>query len=351
MIATELKRIFFILVLLINLSLHDLFQFSARMTTIRSEYCHLIPTQVILKKKRPNIVNSCDNNSNITSNETHIAIPHNENTDIISSAHSKSADVSTKTLADSDLQLLLEQVEVASARGKFANINWKAIPMNDLRLHPYYRPLPEPMETSIGSPKGFEDCGIFRQNSWQWDALHVGRLTTSKLASCLGFYENSAAECLDIPHGLRSHDRAVGAWNDLTRKAFSWKQFETLLIANNKSDDYHAPSSPSSSSRWSRISDSTRAGLPDFRCEYSPDQASSDQYPRLRYTNPHSARLAWGSAQEATAILVAINFFAHADDTIVVAESGMCTFEAAWSQFNSGEPWATLETMCDTHCA
>eukprot|EP01035_Chromulina_nebulosa_P038755 gene38755-52344_t len=225
---------------------------------------NLIPTQVILKKRRQNVLNSGDTvnidgssdsiNKNTTlintnTNEKHT--PQIENADIISSANLViSVDVNTNTVPDSDLDFLLAQVEVANARGKYANINWKAIPMDDLRLHPYYRPLPEPMKTPIDSLKGFEDCTVFRQSSWQWDALHTGRLTTSRLASCLGFYENSAAECLDIPHGLRSHDRAVGAWNDLTRKAFSWRQFEALLVANNKSDVYDAPISPTSSSRW-----------------------------------------------------------------------------------------------------
>ena len=357
------ERISFVLFLLINLAPQDLYALK-RMMNVRGEYSpHLIPVQVILKKqRRSNILNSggitckTDNkNSSVdaislktTCNELLMATADDGRNGTMIPSWSpttvKSADSIKNTLPDSDLQLLLEDVEISTARGKFANINWKAIPMKDLRVHPYYRPLPEPIYIPIDSLKGFEDCSIFRQNSWQWDALHVGRLTTSKLASCLGFYENSAAESLDIPHGLRSHDRAVGAWNDLTRKIFSWEQFQALLIANTKSGDSDVPISPRSSSCWSKIiysqSDSTPArddNVPEFRCKYTPGGSSSNSYQLIRYTNPQSARLAWGSAQEATAILAAINFFTREDESVVVAESGMCTFEAAWSQCKSGE--------------
>ena len=101
--------------------------------------------------------------------------------------------------------------------GKFANIEWKAIPLEHLRTHPLYRSLPCNVY-DVDTVHGFAHCNIFRQDSWQWDALHTGRLTTSKMSCCLGFYESFAAETLNIPRSLISHDKVVNAWMQLTKK-------------------------------------------------------------------------------------------------------------------------------------
>merc|ERR1712070_790847 len=65
--------------------------------------------------------------------------------------------------------------------GKYANINYKAISMDDLRLHPNYKSLPLPENVICNSPS---DYWLYRQDSLEWNLLHQGRLTTSKLAAC-----------------------------------------------------------------------------------------------------------------------------------------------------------------------
>ena len=65
----------------------------------------------------------------------------------------------------------------------------------------------------------------FRQDSWQWDALHAGRLTTSKAASCLGFYEEHAGKKLGVPRSLRGHMKALNAWRDLCEPPCSLSAF------------------------------------------------------------------------------------------------------------------------------
>ena len=222
--------------------------------------------------------------------------------------------------------------EIKKITGKYANVHWKSISLEHLRLHPFFECLPESKDIKLDTLVGFEDCNIFCQSSWQWDALHVGRLTTSNLSSCLGFYENAVAEFLDIPHSLRSHDRVVASWNHLTRKAFSWDQFQELLKANHHSSQQrsHEISSSSSSSARECWKKPDAANCQDsFAYSYQPDSNLLNN-PSRHYSNPHSARLAWGSAQEATAILTAVNFFAQLDCNTRISESGMCTFESAW---------------------
>jgi hypothetical protein len=141
-------------------------------------------------------------------------------------------------------------------RGTRPNVDWRAITMSTLRMHPLFEALPPPEEVVLNT---IEDCQKFRevpkennpsaglnmllsamplpvfsffllrrviwfcciqhaafedsflcrlhvrvpwgefwggdpvQDSWQWDALHAGRLTTSKAACCLGIYEPTGA--------------------------------------------------------------------------------------------------------------------------------------------------------------
>ena len=85
--------------------------------------------------------------------------------------------------------------------GDYPNILWGAVPMDHLRLHPHFVPLPPP--TQVRSLSTLQDVNLFRQDSWQWDALHSGRMTTSQAAAALGFLEPSAAQDLDIPRSLQ----------------------------------------------------------------------------------------------------------------------------------------------------
>lgn len=262
--------------------------------------------------------------------------------------------------------------------GSIANVRWKAISMSDLREHPCFIPLPPPNEVIYSSAKDF--C-LFRQESWQWDALHQGRLTTSKLSSCLGFYEPLAAKILGIPNSLQGHERAVSSWEHLRRK--SPENFDFL---NETLTDYDIKEKKEKNefegSVWTLNKDINTNEMSFKGDEMSIDHDESrkrkktksdlttnekskenkeiekntkhitkkdfflyNHYSQNKFkeesTNPTDnkkkdkiareygsrnagmSRLAWGSKQEATAILAALNYFC----TSSTSEEGSCTSE------------------------
>ena len=71
--------------------------------------------------------------------------------------------------------------------GNLPDVHWRAISMSHLRSHPNFQPLPPP--SMIHSIPTREHVRYFRQDSWQWDYLHVGRCTTSQCSAALGFLE------------------------------------------------------------------------------------------------------------------------------------------------------------------
>ena len=64
--------------------------------------------------------------------------------------------------------------------GDRPNILWQAVTSEELRAHPLFVALPPPGEVAL---RAAEDCAKLRQDSWQWDVLHPGRLTTSKVTT------------------------------------------------------------------------------------------------------------------------------------------------------------------------
>ena len=52
--------------------------------------------------------------------------------------------------------------------GNIPDIHWRSIPMNHLRLHPYFDALPIDVVHQLDC---LEDVRNFRQDSWQWDAF------------------------------------------------------------------------------------------------------------------------------------------------------------------------------------
>ena len=58
------------------------------------------------------------------------------------------------------------------------DLHWLHVPEEHLRAHPLYRPLLHPPVAPFGS---YLDLSLFRQSSWQWGQMHVGRLTTSRV--------------------------------------------------------------------------------------------------------------------------------------------------------------------------
>ncbi len=99
--------------------------------------------------------------------------------------------------------------------GNLPDIYWRAIPMDHLRLHPNYKPLPHPSTITI--LHSLEDVRNFRQDSWQWDLLHSGRCTTSQASQALGLLEPNVAKLLGIPRSLQKG--SMGAYRRLGQMA------------------------------------------------------------------------------------------------------------------------------------
>jgi hypothetical protein len=271
--------------------------------------------------------------------------------------------------------------------GSCANVHWKVISREDLRYHPLYQPLPDPSTIAIHS---FRDLSKFSQDSWQWEYLHKGRLTTSQLAAVLGFYENSSSTFLKIPDSLRSHNRAVFAYEHLRRKGPS--TYFDLQARNVPAKKQKRMCDNLRRSPWvtPTSAQNTAGNFAFLYCPYLNDQSSNDDnsetVPSLSTSssemaalasqlyagashsairNAIDARLAWGHVQEPVGVLVAINYFAsasnsshhrptaHPGSTVLtdrsssaacshgcctvaattVIECGMCTFEGACLHF------------------
>jgi hypothetical protein len=111
--------------------------------------------------------------------------------------------------------------------GNFPDIFSGAIPMDHLRHHPNYRPLPE----NVSNIRCLEDVRFFRQDSWQWDALHNGRTTTSQAAAALGFLEDHAADVLGIPSSWRKG--GTGTFVRLRQPALrTFKDMKRVLLVD-----------------------------------------------------------------------------------------------------------------------
>ena len=202
------------------------------------------------------------------------------------------------------------QAPVKSVRGRkhmLANVRWRAISDAELRSHPLYEALPE----EVSEVRSASDLSRFRQGSWQWTALHQGRLTTSKAAACLGFYEPRAATKLGVYKSLVSHGRVLSAWAELLHPALSPDRWSDLTQPPASA----SPSPPTGgglSSVWTPQPSPDASPFafahtaPRYRRTAAPGVSSGSV--RGLCSSAREARLAWGSAQEPTALLACINF-------------------------------------------
>lgn len=259
------------------------------------------------------------------------------------------ADQDKATEADASQKMDLLRIKEGSEKGNRANIWWRRVPLQDLRSHPLYHPLPRPEEVVL---KSTSDLCLFRQDSWQWDALHQGRLTTSRLAAVLGIYEKASSAYLKIPQSLCGHERAVAAWQHLRQKPpLNWDHLgnnaaeEELELTTEGRKRKIWLSAAEKRSVWQRdvvafggVNDGDAGSrsakfaynyMPDRRLHYAAIEGSSSANRRMLSTST-DVRLAWGSAQEATAVLAALNFFAQHNADARLSECGMCLFEALY---------------------
>ena len=204
--------------------------------------------------------------------------------------------------------------------GNYPDIHWRSVPLEHLRLHPRVVPLPP----TVDRLEQMEDVRHFRQESWQWDALHRGRCTTSQAVAALGFLEPSAGAALGVPMAWRRG--GGGAFARLREPALrTLAEMNTVLCdgkASMNKKEYSHPTSP-----WSSTSTNS-SFVADYSYEYS-EQENSTRINLARKLGSdvnvaRGIRMMWGNTQESTALLTALNYFSKADPGLQLKEIGMC---------------------------
>ena len=204
-------------------------------------------------------------------------------------------------------------------KGNWPDLEWQAITMDHLRQHPRFDQLPP----TISSLSCLEDVRSFRQDSWQWEALHQGRCTTSQAAAALGFFEPMAGDFLDIPPSWRRG--GIEAYHRMRQPALrSLEEMEgTLCTANQQSET-------TNEERNERLWYVPKQGKFQFAARYLQRVTEADRECRRKIVKEHpmdarKVKMIWGMTQEATALLTALNYIwrEHEPD-IRLKEVGMC---------------------------
>lgn len=213
------------------------------------------------------------------------------------------------------------------------NISWRAVAMHELRAHPSFIALPP---ASFVNPTSTADLRLFRQDSGQWWALHAGRITTSAFASCLGVWEEKTARALGVPRSLRGRGKALDAHVRLTLPLL-----DDLALLHPQQwptdDDQTRFSAEPATAIW-RLCDVSAMQHPSpFLYAFHPLPRHASHMISGAGQSISRIRMQWGSAQEATAILSAVNFFGKRN--AVVEECGLQPLEAlSVSQYSKLPP-------------
>lgn len=214
--------------------------------------------------------------------------------------------------------------------GNFPDVYWRRVPMEHLRLHPNYVPLPLP--ESIDHIEQLEDIRRFRQESWQWDAVHEGRCTTSQAVAALGFLEPEAGRILGVPRSwLRG---GIGAYHRLRRPALrTLEEMNAVLCSSRKNENGHLLDDylQDSSSIWIPNHGNDKSQFAARYCIPVSEKERQQRRKEMRHRYHHvsdfdsSVRMIWGSIQEATALLTALNYFVQQEGSETkLYEIGMC---------------------------
>ena len=227
---------------------------------------------------------------------------------------------------------------MSSSTGNLPNAGFRAIPSDHLADHPDFVSLPDQEYLQAYSPRTYSELRLFSQDSSEWDFLHADRLTTSRCAAFLGFYESKSADVLSIPNGLRGHSKALHAVLHLRgqgRKDSLQRTAADILIAKERSESAHKPRQTNQYTYLASIAglrhitfadvcaqDSAsfdewkRAGSPS-RGLWRPTPPKSNVFPSTYHpaaplyeyfvNHSRSVRMAFGSVQESTAVLAALN--------------------------------------------
>lgn len=213
--------------------------------------------------------------------------------------------------------------------GNLPNVLWGHIPLDHIRKHPQFVPLPTP--ESIHALESTEDVRNFRQESWQWDVLHEGRMTTSQAVAALGFLEPRAGDILGVPRGLRRGGQ--GAYYRL-RKPVAVTTLEEMnaMLCTGDDDDVSGSTDDEDVGKcW------VQPPNYPFAAKYTV-KITEDEYKKRRQIASHyaqknwSIRMVWGNVQEATSLLTALNYFWKRDKRILMKEIGMCGAGLSFNQ-------------------
>ncbi|KAI2511839.1 hypothetical protein MHU86_2571 [Fragilaria crotonensis] len=203
--------------------------------------------------------------------------------------------------------------------GNLPDIYWRAISMDHLRMHPKFDALP----AHVGKLDCLEDVRNFRQDSWQWDALHAGRCTTSQASAALGFLEPEAAAVLQIP---KSWQRGgVGAYHRMREGALRTLNDMQEAFLVDESRNYATDLASGSGKIWTEPPSSHFPFAAQCLVRTTPEERRQR---RARFATAScsvtSIKMMWGSAQEATSLLTALNYFYQSDPGVRLEEVGMC---------------------------
>ena len=214
-------------------------------------------------------------------------------------------------------------------RGWTPNIAWRSVSMRELRAHPAFVALPPPWRVT---PTTVADLRLFRQDSQQWSAVHSGRITTSACASCLGLYEERSASKLGVPPSLRGRGKALDAHARLAAPLLSDLAMLHPDLWHDGGDDVDddIPFAAAAALWRPCAAKSPSSTIPQFLCTFhpSPRQACGDGTGANHDAPPsiNRIRMQWGSVQEATSILAALNYLGRRN--AVMEEAGLQPLEA-----------------------
>lgn len=210
--------------------------------------------------------------------------------------------------------------------GNFPDIHWRAVPMDHLRLHPLFSNLPTP--ESITRLDSLEDVRMFTQESWQWDALHSGRCTTSKAASALGLLEPSAGHALNIPVSWRKGGKS--AYYRLRQTPLDTLEEMNRVLCSKRMNVMQPMIHESEQPVWvipaARNDGSSFPFAAKYMIKITPEERARRKEQAMQYaaSDGLSVRMSWGTAQEATSLLTALNYFWKKDPGVRLEEVGMC---------------------------
>lgn len=212
--------------------------------------------------------------------------------------------------------------------GNLPDIHWRAVPMDHLRMHPLFIKLPPP--ETIESLDSLEDARIFSQDSWQWDALHAGRCTTSQAAAALGLLEPKAGHALNIPRSWRRGGKS--AYYRLRETPLSTLEEMNDVLCEGIPEGMRSSHEHESKVPLWVVPRVHKEGNPfPFAAKYLMKITPEERNHRRQLAEQYSAsgllmsvRMSWGAAQEATSLLTALNYFWKSDPGVRLKDVGMC---------------------------